>query len=183
MKILYTAALTALLIIGSGCKQERKTRAFTGDLGLGCFRDETATAQYSVPGMMNKTIAEAIKYCMEYSIVGVTDASGKIDIYNSVTTCTASALTNPVLEDILQKNINQPGYWAMGPSRQDHAQENYEDYLDQVRRKGFIDCTYDLDNKTVTIHYEDSLQRKMNFEHLISQMGLTVDYRPAAQRQ
>ncbi|NLX25348.1 MAG: hypothetical protein GXY61_05220 [Lentisphaerae bacterium] len=182
MKILYTALLTALLIIGSGCKQERKTRAFMDKLG--CFREEAATAQYSVPGMTNKTLAEAIKYCMEYAIIGVTDASGKVDIYNSSTTCIATQIGNPLFTNILQQNINQPGYWAFDKRWNDSAQEKYEKYVDEsVRREGVLDCTYNLDEKTVTIYYEDSRQRKMNFEQLISEMGLAANYRPAADPQ
>lgn len=151
---------------------------------LGCFRDEAATAEYSVPGMTDKTIAEAIKYCMEYSIIGVVDASGKVDIYNSPTTCTVTQLNNPRFMDILQKNINQPGYWAIENRRDAGAQEMYEKYVDEsVRRDGVLDCTYDLNEKTVTISYEDSQQRKMNFEQLISEMGLQVNYRPAVDPQ
>ncbi|MBN2704492.1 MAG: hypothetical protein JXR23_09805 [Pontiellaceae bacterium] len=179
MKILYTALLTALLIIGSGCEQERKTRAFMDKLG--CFRNEAETAQYAVPGMTNKTIAEAIKYCVEYSIIGVVDDSGKVEIYDSPTTCTVTQLNYPLFTNILQKNINQPGYWAFDNRWNGAAQEKYEKYVDEsVRREGVLDCTYDLDEKTVTIYYEDSQQRKMNFEQLISEMGLAVNYRPAA---
>lgn len=182
MKILYTAVLTALLIIGSGCKQERKTRAFMDKLG--CFRDEAAVAQYSIPGMTDKTIAEAIKYCMEYAIIGVTDDSGKVDIYNSPTSCNITQLNNPLFIDILQKNINRPGYWALDSRPNAGAQEMYEKYVDEtVRREGVLDCTYTLDEKTVTIYYEDSQQRKMNFEQLISEMGLAVNYRPAVNPQ
>ncbi|MDA3834460.1 MAG: hypothetical protein PF495_13830 [Spirochaetales bacterium] len=179
MKKFYTAALAALLIAGTGCKEERKTRAFMS--GLGCFRDETATTQYYVPGMTNKTIAEAIKYCMEYSIIGATDSSGKFALYSSETICTTTQLKNDSFVNILQKNVNQPGFWAIESWKgKSHVQEKQEGYIDSIRRAGFIECTYDLDKKTVTIRYRDSQQRKMNFEHLISLMGLAVDNRPAA---
>lgn len=180
MKILYAVTLAALLLVGAGCKQEKKSRAFM----LGCFRDETATTEYFVPGMTNKTIAEALKYCMEYSVIGATDSAGKFNIYSSETICSARQFENPSFMNIMQRNINQPGFWAMESWKgRSDAQEKQEEYIDSIRRKGFIECTYDLNKKTVTIRYRDSQQRKMNFEHLISQIGLSVNYRPTLVQQ
>ncbi len=44
---------------------------------------------------------------------------------------------------------------------------------------GFVESRFDLDNKTVTVKYQSSVIRSMNFEEAISLAGYSANSRPA----
>ena len=44
---------------------------------------------------------------------------------------------------------------------------------------GYVDSSYNLDNRTMTIRYKSSVVRKMNFEEAIALGGFSVNGRPA----
>lgn len=44
---------------------------------------------------------------------------------------------------------------------------------------GYVDSTYDLDSRTMTVSYKSSIIRKMNIEEAIALGGFAVNGRPA----
>lgn len=44
---------------------------------------------------------------------------------------------------------------------------------------GYVDSTYDLDNRIIKIRYKSSVVRSMNFEEAIASGGFSVNGRPA----
>ena len=44
---------------------------------------------------------------------------------------------------------------------------------------GYVDSSYDLDSRTITVRYKSSTIRKMNFEDAIALGGFSVNGRPA----
>lgn len=45
---------------------------------------------------------------------------------------------------------------------------------------GYVDSSYDLSSRTMTISYKSSKIRKMNFEETIALGGFSVNHRPAS---
>lgn len=47
---------------------------------------------------------------------------------------------------------------------------------------GYTDSTYNLANQTMTVSYQSSTVRKMNFEEAIALSGFAVNHRPASSK-
>ena len=54
-------------------------------------------------------------------------------------------------------------------------------YIQQAvqRGQGYVDSSYDLDTRILTVRYKSSTSRKMNFEEGIAAWGFAVNNRPA----
>ena len=125
---------------------------------------------FQVPDLRSPLIAEAIKYVILYTNMAI-PAPVTTENYANI-----QNLQNPTIKSYLQKNIETPFFWLTDTGK------DRENYIDQTKRKGFISCDFNFENKTLSIRYESSKQRRMNFEYLIAQTGLAVDNHPATQK-
>lgn len=169
MKHVLTIALGVMFLLGTGCRdKQNKNPAFMPV----CFRNEVVKTQYYVPAMTNDTIASTIKYCMEYWLIGSIDGNDRVLPVESREYCTIDALQDSNTARAIAYNIQNPGFWIRADQREAYI-------ATQLHRIGVVSCEYDLDERTVTIQYESSQLRKMNFEALIAHMGLAVNDRPS----
>ena len=170
MKFL-SACLVGLLILAGGCgKKDPLNPGFMP----GCYRPEVVSSTFYVPEMTNEMIAQAIQYCLEYSHLGVA-VGNRVSLMESTTYCNLSAFDDASFIRQMEQNIKHPGYWV--------TPEQQSLMMKQFTHPGFVDSSYDLANRTITVRYKSSETRLMNFEQRIALMGLSVNNRPAEPRK